>query len=85
MIAAERRRQVFGEDWSAAHDDQHTDLELVMAAVCYALPHTENVPERWPWQDEEWKPSGDYIRDLVKAGALIAAEIDRELRARGEA
>jgi len=32
----------------------------------------------WPWSLEYWKP--DYsspIRNLVKAGALIAAEIDR--------
>ena len=35
----------------------------------------------WPW-DEEWlKISPDPIRNLVKAGALIAAEIDRLQRA----
>lgn len=32
----------------------------------------------WPWGDDWWKPSaGDRIRDLVKAGALIVAEIER--------
>lgn len=36
----------------------------------------------WPWDREWWKPSlgnsdADRIRELVKAGALIAAEIDR--------
>lgn len=31
----------------------------------------------WPWEDDAWKPSDDPIRNLVKAGALIAAEIDR--------
>lgn len=31
----------------------------------------------WPWDDDDWKPSDDPIRNLVKAGALIAAEIDR--------
>lgn len=36
----------------------------------------------WPWDREWWKPSlgnsdTDRIRELVKAGALIAAEIDR--------
>ena len=36
-------------------------------------------PRRWPWEGEWWKPSGDRIRDLEKAGALIAAEIDRLL------
>ncbi len=31
----------------------------------------------WPWFDG-WKPDlSDPIRNLVKAGALIAAEIDR--------
>ena len=33
----------------------------------------------WPssWNTSWWKPSADPIRNLVKAGALIAAEIDR--------
>lgn len=31
----------------------------------------------WPWSLNWWKPSSDPIKDLVKAGALIAAEIDR--------
>jgi len=31
----------------------------------------------WPWGHEWYKPSDDPIRNLVKAGALIAAEIDR--------
>jgi hypothetical protein len=34
-------------------------------------------PDDWPWDWRFWKPSVDPIRDLVKAGALIAAEIDR--------
>jgi len=38
------------------------------------------APMGWPWADEWWKPTpGDPIRQLVKAGALIAAEIDRLL------
>jgi hypothetical protein len=40
------------------------------------------VPELWPWSPADWKPSpdGSYryrIRELAKAGALMAAEIDR--------
>lgn len=34
----------------------------------------------WPWDEASWKPDNDPVRTLVKAGALIAAEIDRELR-----
>lgn len=43
----------------------------------------EFIPEvLWPWGGIDWKPSEeDPIRDLVKAGALIAAEIDRLQRA----
>jgi hypothetical protein len=32
---------------------------------------------QWPFEDETWKPTQDPLRNLVKAGALIAAEIDR--------
>jgi hypothetical protein len=31
----------------------------------------------FPWDYKWWKPSKDPIKNLVKAGALIAAEIDR--------
>lgn len=31
----------------------------------------------WPWDDESFKPSDNPVRNLEKAGALIAAEIDR--------
>lgn len=37
----------------------------------------EDVPREWPWNGKWWKPSDDPIRNLEKAGALIAAEIDR--------
>lgn len=36
----------------------------------------------WPFDDEDFKPVEDPIRNLVIAGALIAAEIDR-LQRRG--
>lgn len=82
LIAHERARQVGEEEYTAEHDDAHTDEELVMAAISYALPHYLGVPVHWPWQDSEWKPSGDRVKDMVKAGALIAAEIDRLQRER---
>lgn len=37
-----------------------------------------SAPRLWPWAPEWWKPvPQDRVRELVKAGALIAAEIDR--------
>lgn len=34
------------------------------------------APFDWPWEREAWRPSEDPIRNLEKAGALLAAEID---------
>lgn len=35
-------------------------------------------PTLWPWIAEWWKPTPeDRLRELVKAGALIVAEIER--------
>lgn len=92
LIAAERERQVSKEGWTPEHDDQHTDGSLAVAAACYALNergplehrHYFDVPVIWPWHVLDWKPTpDDPVRELVKAGALIAAEIDRLLRAPG--
>lgn len=85
MIAAERERQITVEGWTANHDDAHSDGSLAIAASCYARAAGQNVPASWigwPWEDG-WKPSCDRVRDLVKAGALIAAEIDRLQRRSG--
>lgn len=38
----------------------------------------------WPWDEKWYKPSDNAIRNLEKAGALIAAEIDRLLRAQAK-
>ena len=38
----------------------------------------ERQRQIWPWEETWWKPaSNNRIKDLVRAGALIAAEIDR--------
>jgi hypothetical protein len=34
----------------------------------------------WPWDEDSFNPSNDPITNLVKAGALIAAELDRLIR-----
>lgn len=88
-ISIERQRQLFAEGWSADHDAAHTGGELATAGACYALANgdTEStgVPAAWPFEASWWKPSDDPIRNLEKAGALIAAEIDRLNRERVKA
>jgi uncharacterized membrane protein (DUF485 family) len=78
-VIAERFRQIEGEGWSTEHDDAHAPGELARAGACYAdragLPGRSrgDLPARWPWSWEWWKPAG-FRRDLVRAGALIIAE-----------
>lgn len=82
-IAAERRRQVEAEGWTPEHDDAHTRGELAFAAVCYADPlyrEREQAPLKWPWDARCWKPK-DRRRDLIRAAALLVAEIERLDRA----
>ena len=85
LIAEERQRQIEVEGWTAEHDDLHDMGELVAAAMCY-LTHPDDRAEEfgddppiwWPWELMWWKPEPlNRIRELQKAGALIAAEIDR--------
>lgn len=86
-VLAERQRQVTTEGWAPAHDDEYEHGELADAAGCYALSSelfdcAGEPPRPWPWPDEWWKPTSRR-RDLVKAGALILAEIERIDRAAG--
>lgn len=86
LIAAERARQVSVEGWTPKHDDSHLDAEMIEAARGYLSAAflaergrrwVGDPPPLWPWNQSWWKPSIDPVRNLVKAGALIAAEIDR--------
>lgn len=92
LIFAERERQKFDEGWTAEHDAEHAYGELADAAASYAMTsdtratitavcmERDGLPPTWPWDKQWWKPTPDNrIRELVKAGALIAAEIDRLL------
>lgn len=80
LIAAERQRQIEKEGWTAEHDRQHKNGEMVLAAIAYLMPDNlrEPITDIWPWDVKYFKPTpNDRERELVKAGALIGAEIDR--------
>lgn len=92
MIATERQRQIEKEGWTPEHDDTHDSDELALAAAMYAIPEGQRdysgpYPDwPWPWPDDDFKPTpNNRVRELVKAGALIAAEIDRIQRMNGTA
>ncbi|EPH6689350.1 ead/Ea22-like family protein [Escherichia coli] len=78
-VISERQRQRAVEGWTSEHDDAYQNSELADAAACYAInAHNQGLstPAHWPWAPDWWKQSGPR-RDLVKAGALILAEIER--------
>lgn len=83
-IHAERKRQIDVEGWTAEHDDQHADGEMLTAATLYyahalgrwPMMRDDGAPLGWPWDAQWWKPK-DRHRDLVRAGALCLAERER--------
>lgn len=102
-LAAERRRQIQGEGYDLAHDDDHVDGHLADAAAAYCLAATDvgagilatdlgvaaipgtrlaAIRSSWPWDPASFKPD-DRRRSLVKAGALVIADIGRIDRAEG--
>lgn len=85
-VLAERERQKSGEGWTEAHDDAHSRGEMAAAAATYAINtfiRGLSVSMYWPWDMKWFKPKGTR-RDLVRAGALILAEIERLDRAAGK-
>jgi hypothetical protein len=106
-IRLERVRQIDEKKYDQAHDDEHDDGEIALAAVCYAsyaagyrvfikkdFAAGMSFVDPWPWSirfDARDYGDGNALQDpnlncpeeirlLEKAGALIAAEIDRLLR-----
>lgn len=80
-VFTERERQIVLERHLPEGDDLYQQGELAAAAGSYALftdayPIVGQPPAHWPWADEWWKPK-DYRRDLVRAAALLLAEIER--------
>jgi hypothetical protein len=86
-VMNERIRQVTDEGFTAEHDDDEDLAILAHAATCYALWSPDSTPEKpsetparapdlWPWDPAWFKPT-HYRRDLVKATALLIAEIER--------
>jgi hypothetical protein len=93
LIAEKARTNREHKGYTPEHDDAHDRAELAAAARCYltcaeiqmSIGDTDlakELDETWPFEPDAWKPSDDPIRNLVHAGALIAAEIDRVQRKR---
>lgn len=75
--------------WTPEHDDQHEIGAMAVAGACYAGQafaegeakyRRHRITLSWPWSFDWWKPTTPR-RDLVKAAALLLAEIERLDRA----
>lgn len=90
-VVNERQRQQLIEGYTTDQDDNHTYGELAGAAACYARHvngrswvfdsdpddyQAEPMPGSWPWGEQYWKPKSPR-EDLVRAAALIIADIER--------
>lgn len=82
LIAEERMRQRYSLGWTPDHDDTHTNYELPKMAAVYAMPASCRSPAMltllpWDVQVKDPRTEAERVRELVKAGALIVAEIER--------
>lgn len=85
-IKAERLAQISREGWTPEHDDTHDQGDFALAAAAYAVAGSTKDDSDgtapaltrllWPWTAAELKPH-DYRCNLLRAGALIAAELER--------
>lgn len=77
-ILDQRRHQVDDEGFTVDRDAGYTDEELIKAAIWYLTGD-----EKWnPWPGTCHVPGKKgRMNDLTKAGAFIAAEIDRRILA----
>lgn len=80
-VFAERARQIADEGYTPEQDDGYNPGVLALHGGLYACHAYDNltkkrVPEGWQWDEKWWKPK-DPRTNLVMAGALILAEIER--------
>lgn len=78
LIAAERALHP-DKGHNTEEDDSYANGELAQAAMAYlflALGQPDNAEVEWPW-DEGYPTPLSTVEDLVRAGSLVAAEIDR--------
>ncbi|MGG7470795.1 hypothetical protein ACVVIH_20585 [Chryseobacterium arthrosphaerae] len=89
LIAEERKRQIESEGWTLEHDKHHSNGELADAAALYAMTEETRSYVDHQWGNDMWLhfwpfelkwlkfTPNDRVKQLCKAGAMIAAEIDR--------
>lgn len=81
LVKEEREKQINKYGYTAVHDRQHHNKAVLYGALAYlnSVIYSPNIGiEDWPFEEESFNPEGD-IKNLVKAAAMIIAEIDKRL------
>lgn len=79
QITEERVKQITKYGYTGYHDAGYKNKELLFGALAYlntAIYGSGLGKENWPFSEEYYKDEG-YVESLKKAGAFIAAELDR--------
>ena len=77
LIQAERENQIVSHGYSTTHDKMWERGELAQAAAVYAMPAQKRRVEDWPFEKFFYRPELSRVDELIKAAALIVAEIER--------
>lgn len=75
-IVAERQYQISRHGWSRDHDDTHVDGAIANAAADYASTGQQPISTSWAYGSKVVDKEPRRLQ-LIKAGALIIAEIER--------
>lgn len=80
LIKKERERQIIEKEYDAKHDDIYNNHEIIVASVVYLTASINEDFARNALSDIDWDitiKTDDYEDNLIKAGALIVAELQR--------
>ena len=77
MIQSEREKQIARHGYSKEHDKIWLEGELAQAAAVYAMPAYKRRVTDWPFDMKFYRPEYSRVDELIKAAALIVAEIER--------
>lgn len=77
LIQSEREKQIARYGYSAEHDTIWVGEELAQAAAVYAMPAQRRRVADWPFDMKFYRPESSRVNELIKAAALIVAEIER--------
>lgn len=79
QITEERVKQITKYGYTAFHDSGYQNQELLFGALTYlmcAISGKDTGLQYWPFEQQYFHSEG-YVESLKKAGAFIAAELDR--------